>query len=335
MPRKINPDMSHSEKLIKLFAMLFFRPGSRSLTELADHLGCSKQTVQHLIQKVESGFSVNIDRKTVGNKLFYIFDSPKAYLPPATLSTTELNTMQMCRAFTEHLMGNKQFSDTMLALEKSTLLLPVGDCLPEDHFGAMRFGSIDYSPFQKQLRTLIEALEKKRVCEITYLKIGEKRAKRSRIKPFKIFSQNESLYIHARYAKIPGKVFKVSDHDPVFALQRFKTVKMLDTRFVFPKNYDFDRSMNKQFGVIHGKRFKVVAEFSGWAAGFVSERQWSPDQKITRKRGGKIRIEFSSSSRPEVLNWILKFGAEARLIGPKVLVGELKDRLDGISNLYL
>jgi len=334
MPRKMNPDLSHSEKLIKLFAMLFFRHGSRSLTQLADHLGCSKQTVQHLIQKVEEGFGVSIERQTIGNRLFYVFNSPRKYPPAAMLSTSELNALQMCRAFTEHLMGTRQFSDTMLALEKSTLLLPDDSNLPESHFGVMRFGSIDYSPFQKQLLTLVEAMEKKRVCEITYRKIGEKRAKKSRIKPLKVFAQNESVYVHARYAKMPGKPFKVPDYDPLLALQRFKTVKMVETRFVFPKNYYFDRTMNRQFGVMHGKRFKVVAEFSGWAAEFVAERSWSPDQTITRKRSGIVRVEFTSSSKPEVLNWILRFGEEARLVGPKVLVEELKERLAQITDIY-
>jgi predicted DNA-binding transcriptional regulator YafY len=334
MPKKMNPDLSHSEKLIKLFAMLFFRPGSRSLTQLSDHLGCSKQTVQLLIQKVESGFGVQIERQTVGNRLFYVFSTPRKYPPAAMLTNSELNTLQMCRAFTEHLMGTKQFSDTMLALEKSTLLLPDGAGLPESHFGVMRFGSIDYSPYQKQLLTLVEAMEKKRVCEITYRKIGEPRAKRSRIKPLKIFAQNESVYVHARYAKMPGQPFKVADYDPLLALQRFKTVKMVDTRFVIPKNYDFDRSMNKQFGVIHGKQFKVVAEFTGWAAGFVAERIWSPDQKISHKQDGRVRVEFSSSSEPEVLTWILRFGDEAKLIGPRSLVNELKSRLSCISELY-
>ncbi len=334
MPKKMNPDLSHSEKLIKLFAILFFRPGRRSLTQLADHLGCSKQTVQHLIQKVESGFSVNIERQTIGNRLYYVFNSPRKFPPAAMLSTSELNSLQMCRAFTEHLMGNKQFSDTMLALEKSTLLLPSGDNLPESHFGVMRFGHIDYSPFQKQLITLVEAMEKKRVCEISYRKIGEKRAKVSRIKPLKIFAQNEAVYVHARYAKMPGKPFKAADYDPLLALQRFKSVTMVDTRFVFPKNYDFNRTMNKQFGVIHGKQFKVVAEFKGWAGGFVAERNWSPDQKISHKKDGLVRIEFSSSSEPEVLTWILRFGDEARLIGPENLVDDLKKRLADIAAIY-
>jgi len=334
MPRKINPDLSHSEKLIKLFAMLFFRPGKRSLTELAEHLDCSKQTIQNLIRKVESGFGVNIETETINNRLFYIFDSPKPYLPPATLSTTELNALQMCRAFTEHLMGSKQFSDTMLALEKSTLLLPPGDRLPEDHFGVMRFGCVDYSPFQKQLVTLVDAMRKKRVCEISYRKLEDKRAKHSRIKPFKIFAHNESVYVHARYAKEPGRKFKPADHDSLFALQRFKSVTMTDTRFVLPKNYNFNQTMNKQFGVLHGKRFQVVAEFHGWAAGFVAERNWSPDQKITNKKGGVIRVQFTSSSRPEVLNWILRFGPEARLIGPKDLVQTLKDQLDEVRGFY-
>ena len=334
MPKKMSPDLSHSEKLIKLFAMLFFRSGSRSLTHLAEHLGCSKQTVQLLIEKVETGFGVSIERETIGNRLYYVFNSPRKFPPAAMLSTSELNSLQMCRAFTEHLMGSRQFSDTMLALEKSTLLLPDGGNLPESHFGVMRFGSIDYSPFRKQLLTLIEAMEKKRVCEITYCKIGEKRAKRSRIKPFKIFAQNEAVYVHARYAKMPGKQFKAADYDPLLALQRFKTVNMVETRFVLPKSYDFDRTMNKQFGVIHGKRFKVVAEFKGWAAGFVAERNWSPDQKISHKKDGVVRVEFSSSSEPEVLTWILRFGEEAKLIGPKNLVADLKMRIAQIADLY-
>ncbi len=335
MPKKRNPDMSHSEKLLKLFAMLFFRPGSKSLTQLAEYLGCSKQTVQHLIEKVESGYGVNIERETRGNQLFYVFKSPRKYPPAAMLSVSELNTLQMCRSFTEHLLGTKQFSDAMLALDKSTHLLPDESELKDDHFGVMRFGSIDYSPFQNQLVTLVEAMDQNKVCEISYRKLSDKRAKRSRIKPLKIFAQNESIYVHARYAKMPGKKFQVPDYDPLLALHRFKSVTLTDTRFRMPKNYDFNKAMNRQFGVIHGKRFKVVAELSGWSAGFVAERNWSPDQKITHLKNGKLRIEFSSSSEPEVLKWVLGFGVEAKLLGPKKLVKQLEEQVSSVLGLYV
>jgi len=334
MPRKLNPDISHSDKLIRLFAILFFRPGSRSLTQLARELGCSKQGVQRLVEKIETGYGVSIEREKRGNRLFYVFAPPRKFPPAAALSTAELNTLQMCRSFTEHLMGSDQFSDAMLAIEKSTRMLPEDEALPEGNFGVLRFGTIDYSPFQKQLQTLIMAMEKKLVCEVTYRRIMDKRAKQFRIKPLKIFAHKESVYVHARYAKMPGKPFVPADYDPLLALHRIGTATMTDTKFVFPKDYDFDKTMNRQFGVIHNDRFKVVAEFTGWAAGFVMERIWSQDQVVKQTRKGGVRIEFTATSEPEVLNWILNFGDEAKLIGPEELVDKLKARLDAVSSIY-
>ena len=334
MPKKLNPDVSHSDKLIRLFAILFFRPGSRSLTQLASELGCSKQGVQRLIEKVESGYGVRIEREMRSNRLFYVFAPPRKYPPAAMLSSSELNTLQMCQAFTEHLMGREQFADAMLAIEKSTHLLPENESLPEGKFGILRFGTIDYSPFQKQLRDLMDAMERKLVCEVDYKRILDKAPKRFRIKPLKVFSHRESIYVHSRYAKMPGEPFSPADYDPMLALHRIQEVRITDTKFKFPKDYDFERTMNRQFGVIHGRRFKVVAEFTGWAAGFVTERRWSPDQSIKPLRGGETRVTFTATSEPEVLNWILAFGDEAKLVGPAELVEKLRQRLELVSAKY-
>ena len=334
MPRKRNPDISHGDKLLKLFAMLFFRPGSRSLTQLAAELGCSKQAVARLVDQIESGYSVRIERQMRGNRLYYVFDPPRKFPPAAMLSSTELNTLQMCRAFTEHLLGTEQFGEAMLTIEKSTRLLPEDEALPEGNFGVLRFGSIDYSPYRSQLRTLVEAMERKRVCEVKYQRILDQKAATFRIKPLKIFAHRESIYVHARYAKMPGEKFRAPDYDPLLALHRIKDVALTETRFAFPKDYDFDRAMNRQFGVIHAGRFAVMAEFTGWAAGFVTERVWSTDQKIKHRKDGSVVIEFTATSEPEVLNWVLNFGGEAKLLGPPELVAKLKERLEAVRRLY-
>ena len=334
MPKKINPDLSHSDKLIRLFATLFFRPGSHSLIKLTTELGCSKQGVQRLIEKIESGYGVRIEREMRGNRLYYVFNPPKKYPPVAMLSAAELGTLQMCKAFTENLMGARQFSDAMLAIEKTTRLLPEGEDLHEGHFGVLRFGAIDYSPFQKQLRILVDAMEARLVCEIKYQRILDKKPTTSRIKPLKIFAHRESVYVHSRYAKMPGIPFKPHGYDPMLALHRIKEVTKTETKFVFPQDYDFDRTMNKQFGVMHGSSFKVEAEFWGWAAGFVTERIWSPDQVVKKRRGGGIRISFTARSEVEVLDWVLRFGEEAKLVGPDWLVEKLKDQLAVVAGLY-
>jgi predicted DNA-binding transcriptional regulator YafY len=334
MPKKLNENISYSDKLLKLFGRMFFNPGPRSLTDLARELGCSKQAVGRLVSQIESSYQVRIEREMRGNRLYYVFDSPKKFSPKAGLSASDLNTMQMCRAFTEHLLGVGQFGDAMLAIEKSTKMLPQDVALPEGNFGALRFGTIDYTPFQKQLETLVHAMENKKVCEIMYKRILDKRSTRHRIKPLKIFAYKETIYIHARYAKIPGKVFKPSDHDPLLALQRIKKATPTPTSFRMPDNYDFERVMNRHFGVMSGKKFLVKARFTGWAAGFVQERVWSTDQKVTRIKDGSINIEFSATSETEVLNWILTFADEGILLGPKPLVKKLKTRLAAVAAQY-
>ena len=76
--------------------------------------------------------------------------------------------------------------------------------------------------------------------------------------------------------------------------------------------------------------FKVEVEFNGWAAKYVSERIWSPDQKILKK-GKKIILTFSASSEPELISWLLSFGEEAKLLKPAWLICHVKEKIDNMQ----
>ena len=66
----------------------------------------------------------------------------------------------------------------------------------------------------------------------------------------------------------------------------------------------------------------------------MTERVWSTDQKIKHRKDGSVVIEFTATSEPEVLNWVLNFGEEAKLLGPPELVAKLKERLEAVQRLY-
>jgi len=337
MQRKLNPDRTRGQNLISLFARLFFSGRRHSLIELAESLGCSKQTIIALVHELESLNWLQLEQSMHHGRRYY--QVQRAQVPRTRLALTdeEMDTLVMCRAFTGHLLGRDQFDAAMSALHKSAQLLH--DVPDEgDHenliYGVYRPGAIDYTPYQTQWQTLLEAMEKSLVCEIHYRKVLAKRAKKSRIKPLKIFSHGETVYVHARYAKEPGKLFRAASYDPLLALHRLEKVELTDTKFVKPADYDFERTFNEHFGVIKQKKFRVEAELSGWAAGYTAERKLSPDQKITRRRGGRILIQFTATSEPEVLNWVLGLGAEARLIAPESLVAQLRERLAGVMRLY-
>jgi predicted DNA-binding transcriptional regulator YafY len=327
-------DTSPGSRLIQLYAMLLFNDRQYSLTELSVKLGCSKQTVLRLVQDLEADGTTGIECTRNGNRNFYRI--PRASRPRGILPMTdeEFEALLMCRAFTSHLLGREFFTAAMSAVSKSARLRR-GDNEPDRGvFGVYRPGVIDYTPHHKHLSALVAGMESRRVCEVGYKRLQDDRAKTFRIKPLKIFSHHENIYVHARYAKLPGRVFKDPGYDPLLALHRFTAVTLTDTPFTRPDNYDFEKVFNQHFGVIKGKPFKVRAHLSGWAAKFAAERRVNPDQKITKLARGRIEISFSATSRPEVLTWILSFGPEARLLAPADLVGELKRRIADTAALY-
>ena len=148
--------------------------------------------------------------------------------------------------------------------------------------------------------------------------------------PLKLFSHKDTMYLHARIYK-KGKA---AEYDPLLAVHRIKKVTMTDTAYEFPADYNFEKVYNQNFGIIKDKAFKVEAEFTGWAAKYVAERIWSPDQKIRKAGKNKIILEFTASSEPEVISWLLWFGGEARLIKPERMLNKVIVQLRSLNRLY-
>ncbi len=327
MPHKKDYYSSYGQKLISLFAKLLFTQRSHSLIELSRMLNCSKQTVLRLVDDIRRSYGVEIEDFIEGKRKYYRIKRLSASMPSLNISESELNALYMCKAFAEHLMGKKLFEEASHGLEKNHAFLSDEKAASPQHFASFRSGSIDYTPHQDTIRTLIDAMYKRRVCKITYKSIMASRIKIFYIKPLKIFSHKDSVYVHACLARKPGKPYREPEFDPLLAIHRIKKADLTDRRFKFPKNYNFEKTFKQNFGVIKESAFKVEVEFTGWAARYVSERIWSPDQRI-RKNNGKTRLTFSASSEPELISWVLSFGEESRLIRPKKLNEAVKDVIE-------
>ena len=332
MPKKIDDISSYGQKLLSLFARLLFSRESHSLTDLARMLRCSKQTVLRLVRDIERAYLVNIEHSLKGHRRYYRIN--RRFVPSLSLTETEVNVLYMCRTFAEHLLGHEQFEEATRALLKSRDLLPEKKAGVPQHFASFRPGTIDYTPHQNTIRMIIEAMEKHKICKINYRGLAAERTKTFYIKPLKLFSHQDTVYLHARKARTPGKVYKTPDFDPLLVVHRIKKVEITDRGFEFPQNYDFEKLFNREFGIIKEEAFKVRVEFSGWAAKYVAERIWSPDQNITRKKGGNIALTFTASSEPELISWLLSFGDQAKLLKPDWLVDEVGQTVEQLQRLY-
>jgi len=333
MPKKIDLDRTHGEKLIGLFSRLLFSNRSYSLTELSSLLNCSKQTIQRLVDNINASYSVIIHEEIIGRHKFYSIEK-LPNMPHLSLTVGEYRTLLMCQAFTQHLLGRKLFDEANRALEKSSALIAQPVKSSADHFAVIRPGSIDYTPYQEMIRTIIEAMEQKRICKIVYHSIGQTRAKTFYIKAFKLFSHHETLYLHARKARSPGRKYKAPDYDPLLAVHRLIKVELTDRNYEFPGDYDFEKFFNQEFGVMKDDVFKVEVEFTGFSALYVAERLWSADQKIVKKKDGGIKLTFSASSTPEILSWVFSFNEEAKVVKPAWLKEKVVELINGMQSNY-
>lgn len=332
MPQKWN-EASHGEKLIQLFSILSFCRDRLSLTELARRLQCSKQTVLRLMDTASRRFPIREERGE-GNRLFYSVERPGLKYAGQPLDFEELAVLEMCRAFTENLLGKDQFQKAIDGLHKASILMREGERVPADeHFGCYRPGSIDYTAHREQLLNLVTAMEKCRICRIWYRRVGAEGEKIFDVMPLKIFSRHETVYLHARLY-LEGKKPRKGTFDPLLAVHRIRKVKVRDRKFEFPADYDFDEAYNRTFGIIKGETFRVRAVFSGWAADFARERIWSPDQVVTDLPGGEVEIAFTASSEWEVTAWVLSYRGAARILEPERLVHQVAEEAAAIAQQH-
>jgi predicted DNA-binding transcriptional regulator YafY len=319
MPKKLDPDSTYGEKIISLFAELLFTGKPKSQKELADLLKCAPQTVRRLLDSITNIYHFPLmEEKRGKTNVFWIERPEKIHMPP--MSSEEIVVLEMGRAFSKNLLGEGNCKAAKRGLQKSLGMLSPREAKNcADKLGALSNGRIDYTPFTEMLKTLVEASYARKVCEVKYKSLEAESAREFCVMPLKIFSHKDTIYIHCRRCTRDGLVRLDDEFDPLLALHRFKDVKAQDRTFDFPKDFDFEKSFARSFGVIKDEPFKVRVEFAGWSAAFVSERVWSPDQKMVRKRDGKIELEFSASSECELIGWVLSFGDEARIVMPERL----------------
>lgn len=250
MPDKLSPYATYGEKIIKLFARLLFSGQSYSLTELGRMLGCSKQTVLRLIDDIRRSYGVEIEETVRERNKFYRLRRPGSVPPALALTGGEMSVLFMCQAFARHLLGETMFEEAATAIEKNRAIAAAGGGGIERHVTSFRPGSIDYTPHEKVIRTLLRAMETGTVCEVVYRSLPSSRAKRFLVMPLKIFSHNDTIYLSARYAGKPGGPPAAREYDPLLAVHRVREVTMTDRSFVYPRDYNFEEIYNRNFGII-------------------------------------------------------------------------------------
>lgn len=117
-----------------------------------------------------------------------------------------------------------------------------------------------------------------------------------------------------------------------YAVERIETLAIDDDRCE-PRPLPAEPFPNS-LGAFSGPAEEVAIEFDPRAAAWVRARQWHKSQEVEDRRDGSIVLRLTVSIDPPLLQWILGFGASARVVSPATLARRVADDLAAASARY-
>ena len=321
MPPKADPDATSGQKLLTLHSLLLFSNREFSLTELAENLCCSKQTVLRLLDQLEAGTERGVIREIRRGRAYYRMQRP-ARRPVMALSPEGLEQLALCRDFVLNLLPAPTRETLEDALHKAGTLLPEGENVSlTPQAGTLTRGAIDYTPFQPVLDKLLAALRRKAVLSLRYHnRMDEERA--CDFAPVRLLRFHDALYIEGWVVSDKGSVKRLYDNPLTLAVQRLAEVIL--TRRSFAALDLPPLPEGGAFGFAVEEPFAARVRFTpGAASVYVRERIWSRDQRLETDVAGRLTLHFTARNMDEVVSWVLSFGPQAEALAPQRLREEV------------
>lgn len=331
MPRKLDDAATPAQKVLGLFGILVFSGNKYSLPRLAGILKCSKQSVLRMIEQIEKSHEVGIESWMEDGKRWFRV-KPLRTRPNVSLTPERIQHLVLCRDMVWHLLPENLRRDVESTIAQSTVLLPDMEQRSEALVSITRArvkGAIDYTPHQEAIEALFLAIRDRRVCQVLYQASNRPEPRVHNFAPVKLLSYREALYASG---------FKTNDRGAVeltkplvLCVHRIKKIEPTRRRFEPPAGEELS---DEYFGFMKEAPFRAKIKFDPKVGAYIQERKWSSDQTIHLQKNGRLVLEFTAQSRPEVVSWALGFGPLAEVVGPPELKDEVRKQVRGMSEMY-
>lgn len=317
-------------RLLQLYMLLGASNRRYSLGQLAGIFRCSRQSILRMMEQLERVPGMPI-RSWIENKTRYYQIKPGRKSPDIALSIESLQHLVLCRDIVRNLLPKPIQEEIKRTIGAASVLLGGSKDDPglSGSFAEARGkGTIDYTPHQKTLETIQRAMRERRICRIKYAAQLGGPVKVFSMAPIRLVAFREALYVRGHLLDPRGRA--THKKPATLAIHRIHGTELM-TPWERPLPECDDDHF---FGFAFHAPLSVRIKFSPEAATYVSERTWSAEQQIQTRKDGSIVLRLSTTSRPELLSWVMSFGKEAELLSPAFLRRELSNMLSDTLQRY-
>lgn len=179
---------------------------------------------------------------------------------------------------------------------------------------------------ENYMRIIREAIEKNRRLQIQYFSFNNNEMTRRKIDPYYL-EIREGCYHLICYCHLREEIRD-------FRVSRMKSVEMLDETFKRPENFYEEYNKNRFEKLMGDEDITLKIIFEGQGARYVKEYEAQKADKITILDGDKILFEKKTTYSPDILQWVLRFGADAEVLEPAALKFEITWEAERILQKY-
>ncbi len=336
-----NTSRDHLFRIFTIFSEL--QNGRRTkLSELAEHCGCHERTIQRDINTMQTLLDIGITstkvNRIVGEELFagkdkqYTMDPSQRHFPIVRIGEEDLLTIHFLRQCLEP-YKDTSIGKSMLESFKRSFGVLTGTTDWKKwariiHFsfeGRPEVAKEDVNYFEVLHKAILQNHKVSFVYRSTNAPQKGERQNQGDHKEFRIrilqpnflFMRNGSWYLHA--------LDPDEQKEKIFKFARIRKLKMVEEKFQprprYPNTADYFKYSYAIIPASEKPKENVVLEFTEKSVRRVKETLWHPEQKLTKLDEERVRLElpFAEATYMELRPWILSWGANVKVIGPKKL----------------
>jgi predicted DNA-binding transcriptional regulator YafY len=188
-----------------------------------------------------------------------------------------------------------------------------------------------YEKHQGILKSANRAIQEHRLLRIEYQVPGRPASIRD-IEPYGVALFQSSIYVVATEEQRDGAGTDRLRH---WKLDRFTSAKALDQWFKPNEAIDLQSHLGQSVGIFSGAEPKeYVIRLSEQAARWVQEDPWHAQQKIEPSSDGHVLLTVTAYHDTEIIQRVLRLGAEAEVIAPPHCREEIKRTIEKLAAAY-
>jgi predicted DNA-binding transcriptional regulator YafY len=279
----------------------------------------NSRTIRRDLETLELHFPVFAARQN-GRTVWKLVEGYRGGVAKLGFSPAELMALVFSRDLLKPLEGTAIKAALDSAFNKAAAALPAESLAylrrMQSYFSVGFGPHKNYSQYKETVERLTRAIESKRTIEMRYYSASRNKTGLRAVDPYRIWYAAGGLYLigychNRREARM-------------FAVERIRASRITDAPCQMPLHFDIEAYVRNALVVMRGDPIEVELVFDRATAAWVKDREWHPSQRLEPMKGGGLKMFVSAADTPELIGWILSFGAGVRVSSPAALKDKVR-----------